>query len=136
MNYKGKRSFEIIYELNYDDWKMNVDIDFDFPDVMKIIKDSVEFWSGWEERLDWNDGDYVKTFLQQLGQKVFFMINECGSVYSLVKHFDWNDEFYGGEEGYYEMDGSKGIKITDVDVWSIYKDEFEINDVTKGDNNG
>jgi len=128
MNYSGKQQFKISYDW---DWEMKVEIDFDFPNIMGEIKDMVEFWSNWEERLDDNDGDYVKTFLKQLGQKVYFMINDCGSVYSLLNSFDWDDKFFGGEEGYCKMDGSKGIKIIRADSWSVDKEEFEVEDVTE-----
>jgi hypothetical protein len=129
MNYQGKRQFKVSYDW---DWEMKVEIDFDFPNIMGEIKDMVEFWSNWEERLDDNDGDYVKTFLQQLGQKVYFMINDCGSVYSLLNSFNWDAEpFSGGEEGYCNMDGTKGIKIISADTWGIDKEEFEVEEIYK-----
>jgi len=130
MEYTDKQQFKVSY--GWMDWEMKVEIDFNNSDVMKNIKDMVEFWSEWEDRLDCNDGDYVKTFLQQLGQKVFFMINECGSLYSLLNHFDWDFKWgNSGEEGYCKMDGSKGIKIIDVDSWGIDKDEFDVENITE-----
>lgn len=115
MDYTGIKTFKVSY--SWMDWDMKIEIDFDFPNIMSDMKEMVLFWSGGEERLDFNDGDVVKTFLQQLVQKVYFMINDCGSLYTLVNHFDWDNKFYYGKEGYCNMDGSKGIKIIEAHTW-------------------
>lgn len=125
MNYTGKQIFKVSY--SWMDWEMKVEINFDFPNIMNNLKEMILFWSGGEERLNLNDGDIVETFLQQLGQKIYFMINDCGSLYSLINDFDWNNQFNGGgQEGYCPMDGSKGIKIIEAETWGVDCDEFEV----------
>jgi hypothetical protein len=67
-----------------------------------------------------NDGDYTKTFIQQLAKTSFlFVISENHNLYGVLSDF-------AEGEGWYEMDGSYGIKIISVDDVEFNEDEFEI----------
>jgi hypothetical protein len=82
----------------------------------------VEFWMGWEFRLKMNDGNYVKTFLQQLavGAIQTQMINSY-NVRGVVREYD-------SKEGWYPMNGDYGITIIDVGYYKLESSNFEIND--------
>ena len=78
------------------------------------MKEMVEFWSNWESRLQDNDGDIKITWLKQLGA---FILR--------------NGEIPKDEEGWYPLDGTKGIKITYFDYFQPDQDEIEIVPITK-----
>jgi hypothetical protein len=126
-DYEGKQKFKIEHDLLC--WEAQIEIDFDFPDVMKEIKEMVEFWSNWEDRLEDNGDDYVETFLKQLGLKLLGMRNEYGSLQNVIEQFNWDGVH--GEEGYCPMDGSKGIKIIDLDRLEFDYDDFDISSIDK-----
>lgn len=46
------------------------------------------------------------------------------NAYGVVCEFDWNDG--NGQEGWLLMDGSEGIRITDIDTLGI----FDLDDMT------
>jgi hypothetical protein len=68
----------------------------DDKDTAKRIKEMVRFWGAWE--LKWKEagGDYTKCWLKMLAR--FFLEN--GYLPG------------GKEEGWYDLNGTKGIKVT------------------------
>lgn len=104
------------YKIAYDWWEATIKIDEE--KAKEAIKEMVEFWMGWESRLGLNDGDYTKTFLQQLSRNI------------LIESMDYNlhgiISKYDDREGWTKMDGSKGIEIISVNNWEFYENNFEI----------
>lgn len=73
-----------------------------------MIKKMVDFWHGSKERLQNNDNEYLATFLKQL----------CELCLKIQIEYNYDTvgivEKFAALEGYCSMDGSDGIRITDV----------------------
>jgi hypothetical protein len=73
-----------------------------------MIKKMVDFWHGSNERLQNNDNEYLATFLKQLCELCLkIQIEYNYDTVGIVEKFVFL-------EGYCPMDGSDGIRITDV----------------------
>jgi hypothetical protein len=71
------------------------------------------FWSGHEARIR-DDETALNAVLKMLTEAVARLQIEYNyNTFGIVSLFDWDDG--GGQEGWPKMDGSFGIKITDVD---------------------
>lgn len=105
--------------------EITVEIDFGFSrqfgekteTVNDFIKEMVTFWSGWESRVEENEGSLLLTFLKQLCKQSVFLEFEG----------NWNtdgviEKFYT-LEGWYPMDGSYGIKLLNVSGMEIWEQE-------------
>ncbi len=109
---------------------ITVQIDFGFKikhnpnfTVEGAIKEMVEFWTGYEKRLDQNDGDYTKTFLKQLCQEcIVIQMSENYNLLGIIKEF--NDR-----EGWNKMDGDYGIEIVSFEPTDFSdQSDYEIED--------
>lgn len=106
-------------------WECEIEIDTENVDTIIAIKDMVDFWVGAKDRLENNDGDYIKTFVQQLAREIFYIIAEHDyNLYGVVKEFE-------NREGWCTMEGSYGIKITNVDDLEFKHYEFEVEEVAE-----
>lgn len=112
-----KMSYGIEYGPTW--WECTVEIDHN-DETLANIKSMVEFWMGWEDRLETNDGDYTKTFLQQLAREICMI--EVEFNYNLV---GVTGEF-NNREGWCKMDGSMGIKIVNVDDFEFEHRQYEV----------
>jgi len=73
------------------------------------MKEMILFWNGGAERLQDNDGDITKTFLQQLAREItIIQISNNYNIKGVISEFN-------NMEGWMAMDGSSGIKIMYVD---------------------
>jgi hypothetical protein len=104
--------------LTYDWWQATVDIEF--PTAEPAIKEMVEFWTDWEMHLA-RCGGYTKAFLEMLGR-------ELASV-SVDMRLPSALKYFRECEGWYPMDGSKGIKIVSFDEWDWERDWFDIKEI-------
>jgi len=130
MNYTGKQIFEIEHDTCYGEMTVEIDFDAKFqlipknPDMyttMDVIKMQVEFWAFWEENLKEFDNDYVRCFLAMLAKEAFRVgLYNDWNTYGIVRYF--ND---GETEGWCNMDGTHGVKIT-----SFSNLEFSNDDIT------
>lgn len=68
-------------------------------EVNSALKEMVEFWSGWEERLAANDDDFLKTWFRQLIRETILRGVPCD------------------REGWVPLDGSCGIRVEVVEHW-------------------
>jgi hypothetical protein len=99
------KKYKIQHTENY--WEMEVEIDHENAD--KHIKDLAEFWAGWEHDLRVCGGDYTKLFLRNLAYKVWReMVSHDWSLNGVLSLFE-------GVEGWYQMDGTYGIRIISAD---------------------
>lgn len=99
------------FETNF---SATIEIDFDHitadqHSTEEIIKETVEFWSGWQRELALFDGDYTQCFLAKLGR----ILAVTDAYYnldtkSMIKHM-------AGEEGWPYLDGSSGITLKSID---------------------
>ena len=117
----------MFYKVRYNpldyDWSCLVEIDEE--KAKKPIKEMIEFWWGWKNRLKIYDGNYTKLFLLQLGAQIFQMVCEDGlNLHSILEQFN------NGIEGWYEMNGKYGIRIVDVDNIIVEYDDFSIEQVS------
>ena len=111
------------YTVTRDEFMFESIVEIDEEKALPVIKGMVEFWSDWESRLEFNDGDYIKTFLQQLGQQIFMeMISGNSNLYFV-------DQRFRDAEGWVPMDGTSGITILSVDINKAEIDEFEIEEI-------
>jgi hypothetical protein len=84
----------MIYEIKHDDQIIaRVEID-DSETARTSIKEMVEFWAFWKTALAKDGGDYARCFLRKLAH------------YMLASGM-----IPRGEEGWYPLDGSRGIKV-------------------------
>ena len=117
MEYKGKKQYKVEHNWNSEIYTV-VEVDFDFPNVLEMMKEMVEFWSGWENRLGWNDGDYVKTFLQQVA-------SWCWTP--RLQYNPWGVRtYFDDREGWVPLDGSNGINILQSETISIEDEDFDV----------
>lgn len=106
-----------IYKINFErEWNAVVAIDHDTADP--LIKEMVEFWTDWENRLAVNEGSYTQTFLQQLGDQLVRLSTEMRlkSAIEVLRRL----------EGWTAMDGSRGIAILEMDEWQWDRDRFDV----------
>lgn len=106
-------------------WVCRINIDPDFKisqadaesTTADIIKEMVEFWTGWEEWIENANGDYIKAFALQLAKECFHIAysNNYNTLGVIAEFEDM--------EGYCKMDGSNGIWIVHTDDATI--DDFE-----------
>lgn len=85
-------------------------VEIDEAKAAEPIKEMVEFWTNWEEKVEDNKGDYVKTWLQNL------------AIYIIRNGHPPDTE----DEGWYPMDGSHGITLTRWASWQPDRDEMFI----------
>lgn len=119
MEYKGKMQFNVKHS-SYEDITCVIEIDFDAELLIENIKETVQFWSGWQDRLDINDGDYVKTFIQQLASNVQWV-----ALKNNYNTFGVRSEF-ADMEGWFEMDGSKGVTLLQHTTIEYEDFEFDV----------
>lgn len=94
------------YIIEYD-FTVLATVEIDKVKAADVIKDMVEFWHDWESRLAHYKGNYQTTWLKMLGM---FILRR--------RRLPTDDE------GWYELDGSRGIKATLEEEWE--PDEAEI----------
>lgn len=98
------RKYQIEYEF-IDIATVNIDHEIANP----IIKEMVEFWMGWEDALNENDGDYTRTWLKNLA----LFIMRRGMLPD-------------GDEGWAPLEGSMGISVVKWDRWEPDKEMIDI----------
>jgi Protein of unknown function (DUF2528) len=105
-------------------WECTVKIDVERADTLEAIKDMIDFWTGSEERLEANNGDQVKTFVQQLAREIFYIQSADMrlNIEGIKKEFE-------NREGWGSMDGSLGIWIDYVEDLEFGYDIFEVEEV-------
>ena len=113
-DYNGKKIFIIEYDL----WRMRVSIDFESYKVKEKIKEMVEFWVEWEDKLSICNNDYVLTFFRMLGCAVIEQAVNW-STGGIIKYFN-------NAEGWYPLNGSYGITILNVNYWNWKFEEFTV----------
>ena len=99
------------YELEYD-WATLACVTIDEVKAEESIREMVEFWSGWEDALEDNQGDYTRTWLKNLAK--FILRN------GRIPH---------DEEGWVWLQGTHGITVKLMDVWRPDNDEIEIKEL-------
>lgn len=97
------------YNLYYDDdWIARIRID-DTDKSHDAIREMVEFWSDWEDRLKAAGGNYTQCWLNQLALQLLY---------------------YGprteNEEGWIPLDGSFGITLVSYVPWSFDSDRVTL----------
>ncbi len=106
-------------------WEMVVGIDETNPSSAQTIKQTVEFWSGFESRLMRNDGDYTQTFLTMLSGAAAKLSVACGGlgVNEVIRAMS-------RQEGWPRLDGGDGITLIDCEVFSISDEDFRVKEVS------
>ncbi len=109
------------YRIEHEDTYWSCTVELYLEKATVPIKEMVDFWSGSDERLEDNNGDYVQAFLKQLASKVHWLVI-CNNynLYGVLSAFD------KGIEGWCKMDGSQGIKLIHVDDPTLADDQFEV----------
>ncbi|EIX9026393.1 DUF2528 family protein [Klebsiella aerogenes] len=112
------------YTVDYD-WKAELTIEIDH-DVMtdEKLHEINNFWSNADYRLG-RHGSVLNAVLVMLAKEALLIaLSQNYNTYGVVSEFDWSNG--EGVEGWPHMDGSEGIKITNVDVSGI----FDSDDIT------
>lgn len=105
------------YVIEYDDW-WNAEFDVDEEKALPYAKESVEFWNGHKERLERNDGDYIKTFLNSIAPDII-ALSASHSLYGIQNKI-------ADMEGYFPIDGNCGIELVAVDEFTFDTDRLTI----------
>lgn len=84
-------------------------VEIDETKAADLIKDMVNFWSGAEDRLEENDGNYTNAWLKMLGM---FILN--------------NRRPPDGDEGWCKLDGKFGIKILSWNRWEFDEEQIDL----------
>ncbi len=109
---------------NRNAWLIEIEIDHDVMTEEKLHQIN-NFWSDSEYRLN-KHGSVLNAVLIMLAQHALLIaISSDLNAYGVVCEFDWNDG--NGQEGWPPMDGSEGIRITDIDTSGI----FDSDDMTR-----
>ena len=98
----AKIEIDFSFELKYGEKTYSLD---------ELIKEYVQFWSGWEKRLWENDGNYTITFLKDLLKEIcliYFGSNCNYNIIGIISEFE-------NKEGYPSLDGKYGIKLLDFE---------------------
>lgn len=82
------------YQIEYDNWPLAT-VEIDESKAAEPIKQMVEFWSEWEEKLAEYNGDYTRAWLGMLARHI---LRNAGPPEK-------------DEEGWYPLDGTHGIKL-------------------------
>ena len=85
-------------------------VEIDEEKAADPIKEMVEFWASGEDDLATEDGDYTRAWLLRLGR---FIVRQ-------------NAPPRDGDEGWYPLDGTHGIKLVSWDTWEADDDLFSI----------
>ncbi len=101
------KTFKIEY-----DYTTLAEVQVDEEKAAKIIREMVDFWSGSEDRLKENDGDYLRTWLKQLGG---FILSHRRPPQD--------------DEGWYNLDGTWGIKLVHWEEYEFDEGMIEIEEV-------
>lgn len=112
------KTYKLTHSETY--WDGTVEIDDANPTAAEVMQQVVEFWMGSETRLNENDGDYTRTFLKMLGQKLVLMQLHLG--YNLAGII----EEMADEEGGPMLDGSHGIKLVRCDCPEVNEEDIYI----------
>jgi hypothetical protein len=96
------------YEVEYEGFPL-ASVEVDSERSESVIKEMVDFWSGSEERLESNGGDYLRAWLKQLG------------MFILRNHRPPKDD-----EGWCPLDGTHGITLKDWTSWEPDEDAITI----------
>lgn len=98
-------TYEITHQENL---VARVEID-DSETARAAIKEMVEFWAWWQTALAKDGGDYTRCWLRKLAQYILH-----------------NGQPPRDEEGWYPLDGSKGIKLLGSWAWEFDPEETVI----------
>lgn len=96
------------YDINYGFHELVI-VEIDEEEAAELIIEMVEFWGGWEDAVDENDGSYIQTWLK-----------------NLAKFIICNRRLPDDDEGWGPLDGTRGIAIKDWDIWRPESDEIFI----------
>ncbi len=102
------------FKLSTFDWEAIVEIDEAHSETAPSIKMMVEFWMGWEERVEHHDGNYTAAFLEQLGKKLIRLSMEMDKREIINELAE--------SEGWLRLDGSHGITVCEVEQFVIDDD--------------
>ncbi|XP_022836404.1 uncharacterized protein LOC111363780 [Spodoptera litura] len=109
----------MVYNLTYDNWwEAKIQID-ETEEAQKWVKESVEFFSNWENNVEDNDGDYNKAFLRNLFPH---LIEE--SINNSLQGVIW--KITDNYEGFPNLDGTDGITLLEIDSFSFDRDDLDI----------
>lgn len=125
------KTYTVIYGPTWWECTISIDHSFVFENISpgehwpmaKALEEMVIFWSDGKKRLALNDGDVVKTFLQQLAREINYI--------QAVKDYNLEGviEEFVNREGWWVMDGSNGITIVDIDDFDFAYNEYEVMEV-------
>ena len=75
----------------------------------EIIKEMVEFWNGWEGRLEQERGNYTHTWLK-----------------SLAIYFLHSNTLPNNDEGWYPFTDESGIRVIRTESWEILREDMTV----------
>ena len=102
-----KKTFKIEY-----DYTTLAEVQVDEEQAAPFIRAMVDFWSDSEDCLKENDNNYLHTWLKQLGSFI------------LRRRRPPQDD-----EGWYNLDGSSGLKLVHREEYEFDAEQIEIEEV-------
>lgn len=114
------------YKIEHRDTDQEFIVEIDEAKAAEVIKQMVEFWTGWEFELELNDGDYITTFCKQLGSKLTLLTAEY-LHYNVVGIREDLIEC----EGWYACREEFGIKLISITPFDCGNHLYEITKIEK-----
>lgn len=131
MKYQGVQRFNVKHRESFSNgYESTIEVDFNHPNVLTEMEESVLFFMGGKDLISMCDGDVTEAFLKHLGAQIAHIqrvheYNHNGVVSELKS-----------SEGFPPIDGTCGIKIIECDYYEIEDEDFEVELIEKEDHNG
>lgn len=91
--------------VTYDGWEARFEVNA-VPKTLEAMEEAVRFWVCGDERLEQSEGDVMQAYFKLLCQEMIVESIELNKV-GMLRHFK-------EAEGWFPLDGSKGVTLLDV----------------------
>lgn len=99
------------YKLSYD-WQDIAEVEIDETKALPIMEEMILFWAGGKNWIKDNNGDITKTWLKMLTR------------FLIMRRRQPDDD-----EGWYNLDGTHGIKLSNFCEWELDEDQIEVESI-------
>jgi hypothetical protein len=124
-----KKTYKMDYQLQAG---ITVEVDHQLM-TEKELHEINNFWSGSKSRLRNAKGSVLHAVLKMLCRgTLYIQLTNDYNLYGVVNEYDWKDG--NGVEGWPNMDGSEGIKITAIEEFCFDSDEVDVEELAKAQN--
>ncbi|TAJ13034.1 DUF2528 family protein [Marinilabiliaceae bacterium JC017] len=121
MNYKGIKTYKVTNDRAFfGEIESTIQVDFNHPDVIEIIRQTVNFFITDKKLKNYYDGDVIVAFLKLLAAKIARI--QAATDYNTTGVISKMKE----EEGFLNIDGTLGVKLIYCEFISNEAEDFEV----------